>query len=279
MVTIRMLSQLKDIRQFQKACHVDRLDTWWRDRKEFSKRLKDDIGKFENENINVFEDLSKKYYRTRKAYSKKHAYDSDFLKWMQAILPPNIDINYEGKALEVGNFGTESVQRQDFINIFSKYGTVLHLQIEKNVARVCMKNPNEVVKIMETYSVMKTRKEFSISGKIFSLKRMYLESEKNWLKTVGRDSEQYLENRIDNHEPIMKKLIEEEKQLNREKSFWVSKTASRQLDLNEVKNGNLESDKSALSMSELIDKHEEKKASMENFTETSDFFFSFGHTV
>ena len=64
LVTIRMLSQLKDIRQFQKAYHVDRLDTWWRDRKEISKRLKDDIGKFENENINIFEDLSKKYFST-----------------------------------------------------------------------------------------------------------------------------------------------------------------------------------------------------------------------
>ena len=276
LVTIRMLSQLKDIRQFQKACHVDRLDTWWRDRKEIYKRLKDDIGKFENENINIFEDLSKKYFSTRNAYSKKHAYDSDFLKWMQAVLPPNADINYEGKVLEVGNFGTEVVNRQDVINVFSKYGTVLLLQIEKNVAKVCMQNPNEVAKIMEIYSVLETRKEFSIRGKILSLKRMHLESERKWLAKVGRDSEQYLNNRIDNHEAIMKKLVEERKKLNREKSFWTTKTAARQLGLTEIKNGNVELDKSTHSIAESIDKQEEKKPSLENFVETSDFFFSFG---
>ena len=59
-------------------------------------------------------------------------------------------------------------------------------------------------------------------------------------------------------------------------TFWTTKTAARQLGLTEIKNGNVELDKSTHSIAELIDKQEEKKPSLENFVETSDFFFSFG---
>lgn len=275
MVVTRMLMQFYAVCQYNKVNQIDSLDSWWDDRRKTSEKLLSKIAQFEFQSSSHFEALKIQYDTRRTLYSKKHAYDSDFLNWMRDILPKNGGKSQEGKVFEVSNIDINSVGRQSIIEFFSKYGTILHMSTSvenQKSLKVCMKNSSEVDRIMEQYL---KRKQLSLGGKILSLRRISAESEKTLLNKVGRSLDKYLRNRIDNHDIIMKTLIDEANLLDREKTYWVTKTATNQLGLNTIKRGKFKEDTSTLSISQMIEKNEEKKASLEAFTETSDFFFSF----
>ena len=74
----------------------------------------------------------------------------------------------------------------------------------------------------------------------------------------------------------MKALHDSIHVLRRERTYWVSKTAQKQLGMNQVRAGKFEEDPSTFSLSELISKNEAKKDSLEGYTKTSDLFFTFG---
>lgn len=198
------------------------------------------------------------------------------MKWMQRILPVEKDDEYQGKVLEISNIS--GVDRSNLLNFFQNEGTVLYLKMESNDANaiICMETSGEVNKIMESYDSKSKRRHYKLGEKLLILKRMDIRKEMKLLNTVGKDQKNYLNYRLDNHNTIMESLSKRIYKLRREKIYWVSKTATRQLGMNQVRAGKFEQDPSTFSLSELIAKNEAKKDSLDGYTKTSDLFFTFG---
>ena len=277
-VITRMLLQLYEVHRFKKISQIDTLEKWWEDRKEASEKLKLDVDKFENENSNKFDQFQTTFETNRTLYSEKHAYDSDFLKWMKMVLPNKSNESpYEGKVLIVSNMDPKLTKCQDIVDLFTRYGTILHVHIEEDNknAKVCMQNWKELEKIMTLYNTKGTRKVFSLSGRKLNIKKMNIESEKGFLNNVGRNFDDFLKNRIDNHETIMKALIEEVNDLIHQRAYWVSKNGHKQLGLIEKQKGKHVVSEPTHALNSMINRKEEKKASLDPFVETTDFFFSF----
>ena len=185
--------------------------------------------------------------------------------------------SYEGKVLIVSNMDPKLTKCQDIVDLFTRYGTILHVHIEEDNknAKVCMQNWKELEKIMTLYNTKGTRKVFSLSGRKLNIKKMNIESEKGFLNNVGRNFDDFLKNRIDNHETIMKALIEEVSDLIHQRAYWVSKNGHKQLGLIEKQKGKPVASEPTHALNSMINRKEEKKASLDPFVETTDFFFSF----
>ena len=277
-VTMRMVSELNATSRFRNVKRLENLDLWWEERHAVSKKLQSSLRFFESSNREKLDGYINASAKKRREYLKKHKCDSDFMKWMKRILPLEKDGEYQGKVLEISNINSSEVDRSDVLHFFQNEGTVLYLQmgVDEPNAIICMANSDEINKIMEKYDSKSKRRRFKLGEKLLILKRMDIRTEIKLLNTVGKDQKNYLNYRLDNHNTIMKALHDSIHVLRRERTYWVSKTAQKQLGMNQVRAGKFEEDPSTFSLSELISKNEAKKDSLEGYTKTSDLFFTFG---
>eukprot|EP00943_MAST-04B_sp_MAST-4B-sp1_P000133 g133.t1 len=277
-VTMRMVSELNATSRFRNMKRLEILDLWWEERHAVSKKLQTSLNFFESSNREKLDGYINDNAKKRREYLRKHKCDSDFMRWMKRILPLEKDGEYQGKVLEVSNINCSAVDRSDVLNFFQNEGTVLYLQMNVNESNaiICMGSSDEINKIMEEYDSKSKRRRFKLGEKLLILKRMDIRTEIKLLNTVGKDQKTYLNYRLDNHNIIMKALHDNIHVLKRERSYWVSKTAAKQLGMNEVRAGKFELDPSTFSLSELISNNEAKKDSLDDYTKTSDLFFTFG---